>query len=36
LMCTQWLGFATVICGLLFAASLHFGWLPKLHRIIEA
>lgn len=36
LMCIQWLGFAAVICGLLLTAAWHFGWLSKLHRIIEA
>lgn len=36
LMCLQWLGFATVICGLLLAASWRLGWLSKLHRLIEA
>jgi 4-amino-4-deoxy-L-arabinose transferase-like glycosyltransferase len=36
LMCLQWAGFAAVICGLLLAAAWRFGWLSKLHRIIEA
>lgn len=36
LMCLQWLGFATVICGLLLATAWGFGWLSKFHRIIEA
>ena len=36
LMMLQWLGFAAVTCGLVLAAAWRFGWLSKLHRIIEA
>ena len=36
LMCLQWAGFAVVTCGLLLAVAWRFGWLSKLHRIIEA
>jgi 4-amino-4-deoxy-L-arabinose transferase-like glycosyltransferase len=36
LMCLQWAGFAAVTCGLLLAVAWRFGWLSKLHRIIEA
>lgn len=36
LMCLQFAGFAVVLCGLMLAVSWRFGWLSKLHRILQA